>query len=90
MLVPCAMCQEVGSASRIQVFETVAPKEGCTAPMGTIALPEAPKVGLSERSVRHFTVEAIIDRALRNFYHFFKPIHLIKNLLTMKRWYIRY
>jgi hypothetical protein len=85
-------CWKIACARKrgTQVFETVASKGGCTAPTGAIGLPdEAPEVGLSERGVRSFTVEVIIDRALGNFYHFVKGFHRIKNLLTMKRWYIQ-
>jgi hypothetical protein len=40
-------------------------------------------VGPSERDVRSFTIEVTLDQTLGNWYHF-KPIHRIKNLLTVK------
>jgi hypothetical protein len=41
-------------------------------------------VGLSECAIRLFTIEATLDQILGNRCHFFKPIHRIKNLLTVK------
>jgi hypothetical protein len=41
------------------------------------------EMGSSER-VRFFTIEATLDHTLRNWYHFIKPIHRIKNLLTVR------
>jgi hypothetical protein len=42
-------------------------------------------VGPSERVVRLFTIEVTLDQTLGNWYHFIKPIHRIKNLLTAKK-----
>jgi hypothetical protein len=41
-------------------------------------------VGRSECVVHLFTTEVTSDQALGNWYHFIKPIHCIKNLLTVK------
>jgi hypothetical protein len=45
---------------------------------------EALEVGPSDRDVRFFTIEVTLDQTLGNWYHFIKPIHRIKNLLTVK------
>jgi hypothetical protein len=42
------------------------------------------EVGPSKRSVRLFTIEETFDQTLGNWYRFIKPIHHIKNLLTVK------
>jgi hypothetical protein len=47
-------------------------------------LRETPEVGPSKRIVRLFTTEVTLDQTLGNWYHFIKPIHHIKNLLTVK------
>jgi hypothetical protein len=41
-------------------------------------------LGLSERADRLFTIEATLDQTLGNWFHFIKPTHRIKNLLTVK------
>jgi hypothetical protein len=56
----------------------VVPKVGCTAPWGVL------EVSLFERIVHLFIVEVTLDQTLGNWYHFIKPIHHIKNLLTVK------
>jgi hypothetical protein len=53
-------------------------------PRGTLRGKGALEVGPSERVVRLFTTEVILGRTLGNWYHFIKPIHRIKNLLTVK------
>jgi hypothetical protein len=67
------------------------PKVGCTTPWGkvgsswgTLRGKGALEVGPSERDVRLFTIEVASDLTLGNWYHFIKPIHRIKNLLTVK------
>jgi hypothetical protein len=69
----------------------VVPKVGCTAPWGAVGLPKgalrdrgALEVGPSEPVVRLFTTEVTLDQTMGNWYHFIKPIHRIKNLLTVK------
>jgi hypothetical protein len=42
-------------------------------------------VGTSERVVRLCTIEVTLDYTVGNWYHFIKPIHRIKNLLTVKQ-----
>jgi hypothetical protein len=42
------------------------------------------KVGPSGRTVLLFTIEVTADETLGNWYHYIKPIHRIKNLLTLK------
>jgi hypothetical protein len=39
----------------------------------------------SERVFGLFTIEANLDQTLGNVYYFMKPIHRIKNLLTVKQ-----
>jgi hypothetical protein len=41
-------------------------------------------MGPSERVFRLFMTEVTLDRTLENWYHFIKPMHRIKNLLTVK------
>jgi hypothetical protein len=60
---------------------------GCSAAWGggAMLLPRgALELGLSERVVRLFTIEATSDQTLGNWYHFIKAIHRIKDLLTVK------
>jgi hypothetical protein len=45
----------------------------------------AVKVGTSERVVRLFAFGVTLDQTLGNWCHFIKPIHRIKNLLTMNQ-----
>jgi hypothetical protein len=40
--------------------------------------------GPFECVVRLFLIEGSLDQTLGNWYHFIKPIHRIKNLLTVK------
>jgi hypothetical protein len=42
------------------------------------------EMGPSERGVRFFTIEVTLDQIFGNWYHFIKPIHRIKNLLTVR------
>jgi hypothetical protein len=42
-------------------------------------------VGLSEHVVLLLMIEVILDQILVNWYLFMKPIHRIKNLLTVKQ-----
>jgi hypothetical protein len=42
------------------------------------------EVGPSERVVHLFTIEMASDYILRNWYHFIKPNHRVKNLLAVK------
>jgi hypothetical protein len=42
------------------------------------------EMGLSDRVVGLFTIEVTSHQTLGNWYHFIKPIHRIKNLLTVK------
>jgi hypothetical protein len=42
------------------------------------------KAGPSERGVLLFTIEVTLNQTLGNWYHFMKPIHRIKHLLTVK------
>jgi hypothetical protein len=67
------------------------PKVAYAAPWGAVGLPRgavrgkgALEVGPSERVVRLFTIEVILDQTLKNWYHFIKPIHRIKNLQIVK------
>jgi hypothetical protein len=54
-------------------------------PLGAVGLPRgALEVGPSECVVRLFTIEVTLDQTLGNWYQFIKPIHRIKNLLTLK------
>jgi hypothetical protein len=41
-------------------------------------------VGPSERIVHLFMIEMTLDQTFGNWCHFIKPIHRIKNLLTVK------
>jgi hypothetical protein len=45
---------------------------------------EGARLGPSERTVRLFSIEVTLDQTLGNWYHLMKPIHCIKNLLTVK------
>jgi hypothetical protein len=55
---------------------------GCTAPWGAVGLPKgALEV---DRVVHLLKIEVTLDQTLGNWYHFMKPIHRIKNLLTVK------
>jgi hypothetical protein len=71
----------------------VVPKVGCTPSLGVVGLPGggaereeggrgALEVGLFERDVRVFEIQ--VKQTLGDWYHFIKPIHRIKNLLTVK------
>jgi hypothetical protein len=65
---------------------------GCTIPWVKMELPRDDakggggvlEVGPSESVVCLFTVEVTLDQTLGNWYQFIKPIHRIKNLLTVK------
>jgi hypothetical protein len=58
---------------------------GLYRPLGAVGLPRgALEVDPTERVVRLFTIEVTLDLTLGNWYHFIKPIHCIKNLLTVK------
>jgi hypothetical protein len=45
---------------------------------------ETLEMGSSERIIRLLSPEVSLDQIMGNWYHFFKPIHRIKNLLTVK------
>jgi hypothetical protein len=63
--------QTLNSQTQVAASRPLVPKVGCTVPWGAVGLPRgALEVGPSERVVR--------------WYHFIKPIHRIKNLLTVK------
>jgi hypothetical protein len=65
---------------------SVVPKVGCTTPLGAVQLPRGVlKVGPSKCDVRLFMTEVTSDQTLGNWYHFIKPSHHIKNLLTVKQ-----
>jgi hypothetical protein len=60
-------------------FRALVPKVGCTIPQGGLRGKGALEVGPSKSIVRLFTIHV----TLRNWY-LLKPIHCIKNLLTVK------
>jgi hypothetical protein len=68
----------------------VVPKMGSTAlcgvglPRGALKGKEVVEVDTSQGAVRLFTIEVNLDQTLGNWYHFTKPTHCIKNLLTLK------
>jgi hypothetical protein len=67
---------------------------GCTALWRAVGLPRGLLRGKgwqgtldvdpSEGTVRLFTIEVTSDQTLGNWYHVTKPIHGIKNLVTVK------
>lgn len=66
------------SGRNLQSLSTaVISKVGCTAPWGAL------EVSPSECAVCLFMLEVTLDQKLGNWYHFIKPIHHIKNLLTV-------
>jgi hypothetical protein len=42
------------------------------------------EVGSSDRGILLFTIEVTSDQTLRSRYHFIKPVHRMKTLLTVK------
>jgi hypothetical protein len=90
---PSRKCLKVGhefpyTSSRIHHHPTSRRDRtgGCTAPWGAVGLHSgALQVGPQERVVRLFTIEVTLERTLWNWYHFIKPIHRIKNLLTVTK-----
>jgi hypothetical protein len=75
-------------------FRALVTKVGCTTPWGLVGLPRGAlsgkrvagglEVGPSVHIVHLLTIEVTSDETVGNWYHFIKPIHCIKNLLTVK------
>jgi hypothetical protein len=42
-------------------------------------------VGSFQLALQLFTIEVTLDKTVENWYQFMKPIHCIKNLLTVKK-----